>query len=147
MGSGGVFSKETAVEFPVKCIVIAPWILGGILMLAAWQHDKDVASRQATTVGRIVAHEPGNHNRYGYTFRIDGREYSGWETPLKAEPKIGQSVTIYYDTRSPDENALAEYAESGSVWLARAWIVVFLSALVSFVIYMAERLTSRRNSR
>jgi len=32
---------------------------------------------------------------------------------------MGQSVTIHYDTRSPDENALTEYADSGSdAWFA-----------------------------
>ena len=41
-----------------------------------------------------------------------------WENPLRAEPEMGQSVTIHYDTRSPDENALTEYADSGSAWFA-----------------------------
>jgi Protein of unknown function (DUF3592) len=114
-------------------------------LLLASQHDKDVASRQAATVGQIVAHEPSNHNRYGYKFQVDGHEYRGWETPLKAEPKIGQSVTIYYDTRSPDENALTDYAESGSAWFARAFGVLFFGALVTFVIYLVERLAHPHN--
>jgi hypothetical protein len=134
------------VDLPVKCLVLIPSILGAALMLMASQHDKDVASRQAVVVGQIIAHEPSNHNRYGYRFQVGGQEYSGWETPPKAVPKMGQSVTIYYDSRDPSENALTNYPELGGTWLARAWVVLFFGALGSFVIYVVERFARRHNS-
>jgi hypothetical protein len=135
--------------FSVKCLVIAPWILGATLMLLASQHDKDLASRQAATVGQIVAHEPSNHNRYGYKFRVDGHEYRGWETPLKAEPQIGQSVTIYYDTRSPDENALSLITPNWAVPGSRERLASFSSvrsSRLSFTWSNASRIPTTRNS-
>jgi hypothetical protein len=56
---------------------------------------------------------------------------------------IGQSVTIYYDARSPDENALTDYNESSSAWSARAWGVFFIAGLVFLGIYLAEHLRGR----
>jgi Protein of unknown function (DUF3592) len=135
--------NNKVVDFPVKCIVIAPWLLGAALMLVASQHDSDIASRQGTTLGQVVAHEPSNHNRYGYKFRVDGPEYTGWETPTKKEPTVGQSVTIYYDTRSPNENALTDYNELSSAWSARAWSVFFIAGLLLLVIYLTEHLRRR----
>ena len=131
------------VDFPVKCVVIAPWLLGAALMLVASQHDSDVASRQAAAVGQVVVHEPSNHNRYGYKFKVDGHEYSGWETPAKAEPKMGQFVTVYYDVRSPDENALTDYNQLRKAWSARAWGLFFIAGLVFLGIFLTEHLRSR----
>ena len=130
-------------DFPVKCIVIAPWLLGAALMLVASQDDSEVASRQGATIGQVMTHEPSNHNRYGYKFRVDGHEYSGWETPTKKEPTVGQSVTIYYDTRSPNENALTDYNELSSAWSARAWGVFFIAGLLFLGIYLTEHLRGR----
>jgi phage shock protein C len=43
-----------------------------------------------------LTHCEGAASRAGFTaFRQNGREYSGWKTPAKAEPRMGQSVTIY----------------------------------------------------
>jgi hypothetical protein len=131
------------VDFPVKCIVIAPWLLGAALMLFASRHDSDVASRQATTVGQVVAHEPSNHDRYGYTFQVNGHEYTGWETPAKAEPRMGQSVTIYYDARTRDENALTDYSKLNSAWSAQAWVFFFIAGLVFLGIFLTEHLRGR----
>jgi hypothetical protein len=112
-------------------------------MLFASRHDSDVASRQATTVGQIVAHEPSNHNRYGYTFQVNGHEYTGWETPEKAEPRMGQSVTIYYDARTRDENALTDYSKLNSAWSAQAWVFFFIAGLVFLGIFLTEHLRGR----
>ena len=59
-------------DFPVKCVVIAPALLGVALMHVASQHDSEVAARQATAIGQIVAHEPSKHFRYGYKVQVDG---------------------------------------------------------------------------
>jgi len=135
-----------AVDLPVKSIIMAPWLLGAALMLVAAHNDSDVASRQATTVGKIVAHEPSNHNRYGYRFQVEGQVYTGSETPRKAEPRIGQSVTIYYDADNPVENALTDYRELSSDWSERA-VAFFFAACIAFVgIFLAERLVPTRSA-
>jgi hypothetical protein len=51
-----------------------------------------------------------NHNRYGYSFSANGKSYSGWESPRRAEPRIRQSVTIFYDPLDPTRNALTDFA-------------------------------------
>jgi hypothetical protein len=122
----------------IKFVLILP-LLAAVVMFFTSRNDSEIASRQATAVGQIVAHEPDNHNRYGYKFRIDGREYTGWETPAKAEPKMGQSVTIYYDASNPDENALTDYTESGAAWSARAWCLFVIAGIAFSGASLAER--------
>jgi hypothetical protein len=57
------------------------------------------------------AHEPANHNRYGYIFSVDGRSYTGWESPRKDELEIGKQVVVYYDPNDPAKNALTDFGE------------------------------------
>jgi hypothetical protein len=90
-----------------------PLILVAIFLMASARTDRELSLREKVTIGTIVAHEPRNHDRYGYRFEVSGREYSGWETPFKAEPRIGSSVTVYYDPLSPSESALADFSERG----------------------------------
>jgi hypothetical protein len=92
-------------------LVVLPWTLGVILAIHGCTIDRMVAQREKTTGGRITAHEPANHNRYGYSFSVNGKSYSGWESPRKEEPRIGQSVTIFYDPVDPTRNALTDFAD------------------------------------
>ena len=98
-------------------------------MMIAAHSDKDVASREQSTTGTVVSHEPRNHNRYGYKFQVSGQDYAGSETPLKAEPKIGQSVTVYFDPMNPTENALTDFAELGDRLFASGIGVLIFSGL------------------
>src|SRR5579863_10052539 len=84
--------------------------IGVLGMLIASHNDASVASREQSATGTIVSHEPQNHNRYGYRFQVGGTRYTGWETPLKGGPKIGQSVKVYFDPQNPSENSLTEFA-------------------------------------
>jgi hypothetical protein len=103
-------------------------------MMTAAHSDKDVASREQATTGTVVSHEPRNHNRYGYKFQVSGQDYTGSEAPLTTEPKIGQSVTVYFDPLNPTENSLTDFAELGGAWLARGvGMLVFSGLLVGFV--------------
>ncbi len=112
-------------------------------MVIAAHNDSGVASREQSTVGVIVAHEPSNHNRYGYKFQAGGRDYIGWETPLKEEPKIGQSVTLYFDSLQPAENSLTDFAELADIWRGRAIVVgVFTALFVAVGLIM--RLVARK---
>jgi hypothetical protein len=127
---------------PIKVVLIVGWLLCATFMLVASHYDKDIASRQGTTTGPIVDREPSNHNKYCYKFRARGREYSGWETPLKAEPRIGQSVTVYYDTGNPDESALTDYKDLSEAWAGRAWFISFCAGLMLLFVHLIERLTN-----
>jgi len=48
----------------------ALFALGAIGMMIAAQRAKDVASREQSTTGTVVSHEPRNHNRHGYKFAV-----------------------------------------------------------------------------
>ena len=77
-----------------------------------WYRDRTVALRQQTTSGTIVAHEPANHNRYGYTFKVNEKTYSGWKGPSDSEKfAVGQIVTVHYDPLDPNNNALVDFNE------------------------------------
>ena len=106
-----------------------PWILGAVFFLFSAHKYKDVSLREQTTTGTVILHEPENHNRYGFKFEVDGRAYTGWETPLKAEPKIGQSVTVHYDPLNPAENALIDFSERSDRAFGPAVAMLLLSAV------------------
>jgi hypothetical protein len=54
-------------------IIPAPLIIGVMFFTYGWYADRVVARREQTTSGTIVAHEPANHNRYGYTFSVNNQ--------------------------------------------------------------------------
>lgn len=103
-----------------------------------------VATRQRTTTGVIIAHEPANHNRYGYRFDAQGRDYLGWETPPAAEPRIGQEVTVYYDNRDPTDNALTDFADLRDRARAEVFVLMLLIVAVSGGLVALEFSLSRR---
>ena len=78
-------------------LVVLPWTIGTIFLIQEWRVDRDVASREQTTQGVITAHEPSNHNRYGYVFSVNGQSFTGWASPRKDQPEIGKQVLVYYD--------------------------------------------------
>ena len=104
-------------------------MLGAFFFMGSAYKYKEVSSREQTTTGTIILHEPENHNRYGYKFQVHGRAYTGWETPLKVEPKIGQSVTVHYDPINPAENALTDFSELSDTALGPALAILLLSAV------------------
>jgi hypothetical protein len=116
-------------------------------MFSAVHNDSGVASREQSTVGVIVAHEPSNHNRYGYKFQAGGRDYTGWETPLKEEPKIGQSVTVYFDSLQPAENSLTDFVELADTWRARAIVALGFTVLFIAVALIMRLVASKTLSR
>lgn len=64
-------------------MIVMPFALGAIFLIWCWNIDRQIAVREQTAVGTITAHEPANRNRYGYTFVVEGKSYTGWETPLQ----------------------------------------------------------------
>src|SRR5579863_3626070 len=95
----------------VLLLVVLPWAIGIVYSLYQWRLDSAVAARQQTTKGTITAHEPANHNRYGYAFSTGGSTYRGWEYPQKREYSVGEQVTVYYDPTKPSRSSLTEFNE------------------------------------
>jgi hypothetical protein len=93
--------------------VVLPWAIGTILFIHEWRVDRDIATREQTTQGVITAHEPANHNRYGYVFSVRDKSFTGWESPGKDGLKIGKQVLVYYDPLNPNKNALTEFRALG----------------------------------
>jgi hypothetical protein len=94
-------------------LVVLPWTLGAIFFVYQWTVDRETATREQTTQGIITAHEPANHNRYGYTFSVNGKSFTGWESPQKDALQIGEQVHVYYDPLNPNKNALTEFRDLG----------------------------------
>ena len=94
-------------------LIALPWAIFVIFSLSGVRADQATASREQTIGGRIVSHDPPNHNRYGYEFVVNGRVYTGWSIPVNGEFKIGQQVLVYYDPLDPAKSQLDDFAENG----------------------------------
>jgi hypothetical protein len=94
-------------------VVVLPWVVGMVFFVREWNVDRTVATRQQTTQEKITAHEPSNHNRFGYAFTVNGRIYHGWQSPKAEELEIGKVVVVYYDPMDPTKNALVDFSELG----------------------------------
>ena len=93
---------------------VLPWTILTIFSVHKWAVDRDIATRERTTEGVINAHEPANHNRYGYAFSVNDKSFSGWESPGKDGLEIGKQVLVYYDSIDPNRNALTEFQDSST---------------------------------
>jgi len=92
--------------------IVTPWVLLAAISLYESRNDRSIATREQTAPGTIVAHEPRNHDRYGYAFTVGGKSYTGWDGPTGSEqPTIGQAVTVYYDPSDPSTSALVDFRE------------------------------------
>ena len=115
-------------------------------MMITAHNDGLVASRELSATGKIVSHEPQNHNRYGYRFQIGERDYAGWETPLKEEPKIGQSVKVYFDPENPSENSLTDFAELVDTWRSRAIVLLIMCVIFASFVLLFDRTIGKRSA-
>jgi Protein of unknown function (DUF3592) len=113
------------VAFAVMLTVVAV-----TFFIYPWYKDRAVAARQQTTSGTIVAHEPSNHDRYGYTFSVNQKTYSGWQVPYNdVQFTVGQVVTVHYDPLDPTNSALVGFSEFDGV----EGPVLLLFAAIPFV--------------
>ena len=119
--------------------IAVPWIIGTLLLLHWWKVDRDLAGRARTAQGIVVSHEPANHNRYGYTFSVNGQTFRGWETPRKNEPKIGERVVVYYDPLNPNKNALTDFDHLSLEILGPVPMLLFGIGAVALYIWIRRR--------
>jgi hypothetical protein len=120
-------------------LVALPWALGVGLAVHGWMTDRKVAERERTALGTVTVHEPANHNRYGYTFAINGHSYSGWESPRRGEPQVGELVTVYYDPNDPTTSALTDFAQLKNESLGPVPLLLFGIGALAFFIRQRRR--------
>jgi hypothetical protein len=92
-------------------LVLLPWTIGVIFFAYQWRVDRDIATREQTTQAVVTTHEPENHDRFGYVFAVNGKIFTGWESPGKRGLEIGRPVLVYYDPVNPKKNALTEFGD------------------------------------
>lgn len=119
--------------------VVLPWAIGTIFCIHEWQVDRDIAAREQTTQGVITAHQPANHNRYGYVFSVGGKSFTGWETPGKDGREIGKQVLVYYDPLNPNKNELIEFRDLGTNILGPVPTMLFGIGAVAWYIRAQRR--------
>jgi len=127
-------------------LVVLPWVLGVIIFVYQWNVDRGIAAREQTTQGVITAHEPENHNRFGYVFAVNGKNFTGWESPGKDELEIGRSVLVYYDPLNPKQNALTDFGNRGSSSLGPVPTMLFgIGAVIWYVAVRRRRIRAISN--
>jgi len=120
-------------------LIVLPWGIGVACAIYECHVDRTVAQRETIINGTITAHEPANHNRYGYSFSVNGKSYSGWGSPRKEEPHIGQQVTVFYDPVDPTTNALTDFADLATNSLGALPMLLFGIGAVAFFIRYRRR--------
>ena len=127
-------------------LIISPWLIGASFSLHEWRTDRAIALRQRTALGTILTHEPANHDRYGYSFSVNGESYGGWHTPYGSDqPVVGQGVTVYYDPLNPNTSALVDYGELALRRLGPAPLEIAGCGLFALLILASRRTTARES--
>ena len=71
------------------------------------------AAREQTTAGVLTAHEPQNHDRYEFSYVIAGQSFKSWHVGTvncdQGVLAVGNTVTVYYDPRHPDDAHLCSF--------------------------------------
>jgi hypothetical protein len=121
-------------------LVALPWALGLAFLIQASITENQIAGRQQTTSGIVTAHEPSNHNRYGYRFEVNGRAFTGWQSPKDEEFAIGRQVIVFYDPLNPSRNALTDFHELSASSLGPIPMLLFgIGAVAVFILYRRRR--------
>lgn len=115
-------------------LLLIPQLLGVFFLLESGHNYSEIASRERSAAGIIVGHQPSNHNRYEFKFHVDGREYKGSETPLRREPDLGQTVTVYYDSLDPTQNGLSKFSDRSYRRFGPALALLVLAALFALAV-------------
>lgn len=122
-----------------KLLICFPWAVGVALAIYMYTVDRAIAMREMSAIGVITAHDPPNHNRYGYSFVVQGKSYSGWQTPSRSEPVIGEHVVVYYDPLNPDKNSLVDFQELSSSGFGFGTFALVGIGTVTTIIFVLRR--------
>lgn len=95
-------------------LIVLPWVAGIFQVAQSGVQDSNISKRELRATGRITAYEVRNHDQHRYVFTIDGAEFTGLDITEEPKPAIGDSVEVFYDRRSPKENALASFELSAA---------------------------------
>ena len=120
-------------------------MIGLMFCVYGWYRDRAVGWREQTTSGTITAHEPANHDRYGYIFKVNEKTYTGWQSSYDSVTfTVGQLVTVHYDPLDPNNNALVDFNELS--WRAFGPVPFLAAAIASVVLFVLERRRALRKS-
>lgn len=117
--------------------------LGLILLVQEWRVHGQIAGRQQTTSGIVTAHEPANHNRYGYKFEVDSKAYVGWQVPVHSDLAIGQQVIVFYDPQNPGRDSLTDFHDLSASSLGPVPALLFGIGAVALLIFYRRRATPK----
>jgi hypothetical protein len=123
------------------------WPLPAILLWSVHNSrmDFEVADRQQSTVATINSHDPANHDRYGYVFLVNKRQYTGWAYPSdKIDYSIGEQIAIHYDPSNPTRNFVESFREAGERDLFFVPFCLLIAAALPLFIFLRRRGLSRR---
>jgi len=127
-------------------LVVLPWVLGLALLIQESRTESQIAGRQQTTSGIVTAHEPANHNRYGYRFEVNGKTYNGWQSPGNDELAIGKQVTVFYDPQNPTRSALTDFHNLSISSLGPVPMLLFgIGGVAVFILYRRRRIKRASN--
>jgi hypothetical protein len=127
-------------------LITLPWVIGLVFLLSSSVSDRAIAGREQTTSGVIRAHEPANHNRFGYDFSVNGKLYTGWQIPLR-EFQIGQRVLVYYDPLDPTKSSLDGFEGATDRVLGPALFCAVGITAVVVLIFVRRRAHAQRSRR
>jgi hypothetical protein len=120
---------------------VLPWVLGLAFQIYDWRTDVQVAARQTMTSGIVTDHLPSNHNMYAYDFSVNGRRYTGWQSPRSNELAIGKTVTVYYDPQNPSKNSLVNFDDLSTESLGPVPLLLFGIGTIALFIWYKRRHT------
>jgi hypothetical protein len=109
------------------------------LCIHDWKTDDAIAKRQQTTQGVITAHDAANHNQYGYIFYVNGRSYTGGQSPRANEFQVAKQVLVYYDPIDPSKNALTDFGDLSVRSLGPVPLLMFGIGAVALFIFLKRR--------
>ena len=121
-------------------LAVLPWALGLAFLIQESRRESQIAGRQQTTLGIVTAHEPANHNRYGYRFQVNDKTYNGWQSPGNDELAIGKQVIVFYDPQNPTRSALTDFHDLSIYSLGPVPMLLFgIGGVALFILYRRRR--------
>jgi hypothetical protein len=138
----GVLARTTRTwNYPSwwNLLVVLPWALGLAFCIHEGTMNSQIAGCEQTATGIVTAYEPANHNQYGYKFEVDGKSYTGLESPKGSELAIGKRVIVFYDPQNPSRNALTDFHDMSISALGPVPMLLFGIGMVTVLIFYKRR--------